>query len=85
MHNAYTLIGNNMKRKCNDFTITPNTQSERVQTNLWNVMCGGKRITTTVGKLKAQDTADALNLDWAALERGETRAARAAGQTSTLK
>jgi hypothetical protein len=73
-----------MKRKCNDFTITPNTQSERVQTNLWNVMVGGKRYTTVVGQEKAQRTADALNLDPNALERGETRAARAAGQTSTL-
>lgn len=74
-----------MKRKCNDFTIAPNTQTERVQEDLWVVLCAGERITTTVGKQKAQKTADALNLDWAALERGETRAARAAGQTSTLK
>lgn len=73
-----------MKRKCNDFTITPNKQSERIQKDLWSVVCGGEHITTTVGKLKAQQTADALNLDWAALERGETRAARAAGRTSTL-
>lgn len=69
-----------MKRKRNDFTIKPNTQSERVQTDLWNVVVANKeRITTVQGKEKAQRIADALNLDPYFLDRGQTFSDRAKG------
>jgi len=63
-----------MKTKHIDFTIRPNTQSERIQEDLWDVMIGGTEVfTITQGRKNAQALADQLNQDPYTFERGQTR------------
>lgn len=66
--------------KFNDFTIRPNGQSHRAQTDLWDVVLGGSRhVTTACSEAEAQAVADRLNEDPWALNRGQTRADRRLG------
>ena len=60
----------------NDFKVQPNTQNNRTQEDLWDVVVGGKRFTTTTGKENAEKLATALNEDPWHMERGQTRADR---------
>ena len=70
-----------MKPPRNDFKIRPNRQTQRKQTDLWDVVSGGGRdlVTTARSEQAAQDIADLLNVDPYALDRGQTRKDRASG------
>jgi hypothetical protein len=72
-----------MKPPRNDFKIRPNRQTQRLQKDLWDVVCAGRdHITTARSQEAAQEIADRLNMDPYALDRGQTRADRAAGSGS---
>lgn len=58
----------------NDFKVIENSQSQRTQPDLWDVITGRQRVVTIQGKEKAQEIADRLNQDPYALDRGQTRA-----------
>lgn len=62
-----------------DFTIKPNTQSQRHNyTELWDVFAGrAVHVITCKGELAAQKMADQLNIDPYFLERGQTENDRA--------
>jgi hypothetical protein len=62
-----------------DFTIKPNTQSQRENyTELWDVVVGSSvNIITCKGQIAAQKMADQLNIDPYYLERGQTEIDRA--------
>jgi len=72
-----TIRNTAMKKTRNDFTVRPNQQSQRVesQPDLWDVVIGRSELITTVqGQEGAQAVADMLNKDCYALYRGQTRA-----------
>lgn len=62
-----------MKKPRNDFTVRPNTQLERPQTDLWDIVVARQRFMTVVGQVRAQEIADELNKDPWFLDRGQTR------------
>ncbi len=69
-----------MKAPRQDYSIRPNRQTQRVQTDLWDVVSGRRDlITTAQSEADAQEIADRLNMDPYALMRGQTRADRIAG------
>ena len=63
-----------------DFTIRPNTQSQRENyMELWDVIVGSSdHVITCNGQIAAQKIADQLNIDPYYLDRGQTKADRAA-------
>ena len=64
-----------MKAPRQDYSIRPNRQTQRVQTDLWDVVSGRRDlITTAQSEADAQEIADRLNMDPYALMRGQTRA-----------
>jgi len=64
-----------MNKQRNDFTVRPNRQTDRLQTDLWDVVVGRVELVTTAqSQALAQDLADRLNVDPWALGRGQTRA-----------
>ena len=66
-----------MRTATNDYTIRPNTQTQRKQTDLWDVVKARHYLVTTAQSQEAaQITADQLNNDPCALERGQTFADR---------
>lgn len=62
-----------MKKHRKDFTIRPNTQTNRPQVDLWDVIVGRELVTTAQSEAEAQAIADALNVDPWFLDRGQTR------------
>lgn len=58
----------------NDFKVQPNTQHNRTQENLWDIVVGGARFITTSSKEKADGLATLLNKDPHHMYRGQTRA-----------
>lgn len=59
-----------------DFKVRPNTQTERTQENLWDVVVARELVTTVVGKEAAESVASKLNNDPWYMDRGQTRADR---------
>jgi hypothetical protein len=62
-----------MKSARKDFKIAPNTQKNRSQNDLWDVMLGLERVATRPNQAEAQTLADQLNADPWFLNRGQTR------------
>jgi hypothetical protein len=61
-------------KKTNDFTVLETKRSSTRGEKIWQIILGGKAITTCVTKKQAVDLAEKLNLDPYFLNRGQTRA-----------
>ena len=64
-----------MTHNRHDFSIQLNTQKNRKQEGLWNVVTASRLITTARSEGEAQRIADNLNADPWYLDRGQTREA----------
>lgn len=74
-----------MTKTRNDFTIKPYKRQSDPDTPFWEVTAGGTTYAVCKSEQAAIALADALNIDPYHLERGQTRADRAANDKATTK